>query len=175
MKRLIQAMIRWNVIVTGVAMALGCAGFALVGGRTDPAVLALIAGGTYVTLGLGTLSAFYAGYRLVFLLPNLLLADWPDRDADRQAGIHTVANQLPPRQFVRVCRATCLTAITLGAWLWAHRVLPSWALAETGTPLAFLWILSRPLPPSRLFYSTAADALLAWPGIVTTLTLLNHF
>ena len=104
-------------------------------------------------------------YRVGFVLPNPLLADWMDRQGDLQAGVFTPAAFASPRLLQRISQL--LLAVTI---VGAAGAVVVWDASE------LLWIdllggvlmlavVSGRLPRRRWFYSVTLDALIAWPAV----------
>lgn len=108
---------------------------------------------------------YLAAYRFVYLLPNTLLFDWPDREGDRRAGIKTLANRLPEHVLRAWCGGITLLAAAISFLGPACFDLPLWMLGENIGALAVLILLRRPLPEAPYFYRVGLDGLAAWPGV----------
>ncbi|PSQ68815.1 MAG: hypothetical protein BRD29_02900, partial [Bacteroidetes bacterium QH_2_67_10] len=118
--------------VVAAAWALGSVGL--------PALEA----GASLTASAGTL-VLLAGYRFLFVLPNLLLADAADRDGDARTGLRTVATRYPSQ---------CLRRGAIGAL----------AACVTGGALALLWAET----PRLLLAVDLAGPLLLLPVLLAT-------
>lgn len=112
------------------------------------------------------------GYRTLYLLPNVLLSDWPDRNADRAAGILTPANQWGEKTLCLVCRGTCFFAAFAALIGWSLSLFPVALLSELVGTAGFLALTRRPLPDSGFRYRVTADGLAGWPGIPACLLFL---
>ena len=108
-------------------------------------------------------AAALIAYRFLFVLPNALLADWPDRTGDTRAGLRTVATQLPATRLQHLAAASLVTAL-VGA-------LTAGALFDI-TPLIFIDLLGPALmlallyvlPPNR-HRGLFLDLVVAWPAV----------
>ncbi len=114
---------------------------------------------------------FLAGlffYRVGWVLPNLLLSNWFDREGDRAAGIRTFAWHISEAQMLLATRAVLVVA-ALGAFVavFAGAVSRLWIVDAAGL-LAMLTFLGRGLPASPWFFLLVIDLGIAWP-IVTAL------
>ncbi len=102
-------------------------------------------------------------YRFLFVLPNAILSDYPDREGDRRAGLHTMASAWSPAALRGITASSLAFAIagTLAAMLsfGAPRLL----LVDLVGPVIMLAAASR-LQDSRN-YSLTLDAILAWPAL----------
>lgn len=111
-------------------------------------------------LGVGAMLFF--GYRGLFLLPNLLLADWADRAGDAAAGLTPWAAGWTIRQVRGTATASLLVGAT-GAIGWAivgHRpVLVGIDAVGLLLMLGVVWGLD----PSRPRSVVLADLVVAWP------------
>jgi len=104
------------------------------------------------------------GYRLVFILPNVILADWADRRGDRDVGISSWVGALTGRR-VR-WGATGLLCLAIGGAIavstMAQRPLLLWVDAGGAVLLlAAVWTLAPDHPRDRL----VLDVLVAWPFV----------
>lgn len=125
------------------------------------AVLPVLEAGLAVTSGVGALAL----YRFLFILPNALLADWPDRAGDRRAGLRTAATELAPRTLRRLAVAPLILAIVgglLAIWLFDA---PGLLYVDLAGPLLLLGFVRRLPAGSRWFYSFVLDAVVAWPAL----------
>jgi len=115
---------------------------------------------------MGRKAYMLAAYRTLFLLPNAILADWPDRFADQRMGIRTLANSVSSS----CLRNACIWIAVIQIVVWGSMVLAGgfsrWTLLENVAPVCLLFILGRPLPDVRLFYLIILDGLMVWPGIL---------
>ncbi|HMB90865.1 MAG TPA: UbiA family prenyltransferase [Rhodothermales bacterium] len=112
----------------------------------------------------GTVLAL-VGYRFLFVLPNAVLSDWPDRKGDDKAGLRTLATRFSLRQLQWIATAALILGIGgVGIALFFADV--SWILGIDALGLGLmLWLVWRPVPPSRFLFSFMLDALVAWPGV----------
>lgn len=108
-------------------------------------------------------------YRFLFVLPNVLLSDVPDRPGDTRAGLQTFATRLPERRFRLITRLPPALAVA-GA---VGAVLSGWGpvllLVDAAGPLLiFFFTFEHPHSdhPHHQFY---LDLLMAWP-CVTAIT-----
>ncbi|NBC18612.1 MAG: hypothetical protein GVY18_15015 [Bacteroidetes bacterium] len=137
-----------------------------VGGVVAPVLEA----GKSVTLAVVTL----AGARLLFVLPNALLADWPDRTGDRRAGLGTPALRFSQSTIQRL---GLLSLAGSAGLLAVSGVLlrVGWLLAVDGVGLALMgWAVLRAPRASRWFYGVTLDAIVAWPGVTWGVVVLGE-
>lgn len=66
-------------------------------------------------------------YRLLYLAPSVMIADYVDRKGDGRAGIRTVSQWLGPKTLRMVAAGTAITASGVLAWLITSNGWPSWA------------------------------------------------
>ena len=103
-------------------------------------------------------------YRFLFVWPNVLLADWADREGDARAGLRTVATEWSSRRLHGLAALAPALAVAgaLGAILWydSPRLL---YLDAIGPALMLAAVGLRPGSHARFFYSFIIDALVAWP------------
>ena len=105
------------------------------------------------------------GYRMLFLLPNVLLADWPDRAGDDAAGLTTVANQFGAKAVRMVAGMASLGAVILGGIAVAAGGDPLlWSIELVGIGL-MLGMVVRPLPDSSPYFGLFLDILVMWPAL----------
>ena len=103
------------------------------------------------------------GYRLLFVLPNALLADWPDRAGDARAGLVTVATRSSAGQIRRLSVVALLTALGGGFVALSAFEVP-WLLAvDLVGLLVMLIVVVRPWPQTRWFFGFVLDLIVAWP------------
>ncbi len=143
----------------GVAKPIAVAGAWAVGGTLLPVLEANAA----VDAPLIVL----AGYRMCFILPNVLLADWGDRRGDVAAGLRPWAKGATRRGLRWAATALlCLAAtgaVSL-AWMTAMPLL----LCVDAAGLLFLFAAVWMLRPSRPDHRLLMDGIIAWP-LVTAL------
>lgn len=125
-------------------------------------VLPVIEAGTPVTLAV----VAFLGYRLLFVLPNALLADWPDRYGDAQVGLSTFATRYDLTRIQQWIGGVLFVGFCGGVGVLVEGSA-SWLLGVDLLGLGLMAILTlRPLPHSRWFFGFVLDAIVAWP-IVT--------
>lgn len=136
-----------------------------VGGVLAPVLEA----GRPVTLGVITL----LGARVLFVLPNALLADWPDREGDRRVGLSTPALRLSAHT-VRLLALGSLLGSGLFLAATAALLDAGWLVViDGGGLLLMLGAVLRPPGTSRWFYGVVIDAIVAWPGITALVWFLG--
>lgn len=109
----------------------------------------------------GAVAALVA-YRLGTLLPNVLLADWPDRRGDARSGLSTPALRWSPDR-LRYTAMALLAGAVAGAALAVMAGAPRLLLLDAVGALVLLAWLAQGWPRSRWFYGLAIDAAVAWP------------
>jgi hypothetical protein len=128
-------------------------------------VLPVVEAGAGVPRGMPALLAC----RMLFVLPNALLADWPDRAGDARAGLRTVATEVPAGMLRCLAIASLVLAIAVGLFARWHDVLPPLLLVDLGGPALMLVAVLLPLQGSRWFYGLGLDLLVAWPAVTALL------
>jgi 4-hydroxybenzoate polyprenyltransferase len=126
-------------------------------------VLPVLEAGRPVTPEVGGL----AGYRLLFILPNVLLADWGDRDGDAAAGLRTWtrSGMGPGLRW----GATGLLGLAGGlAAVLACTSVPAGLLLVDALGLAWMLGAVWGAAPARPRHRLVLDLLVAWP-LVTAL------
>jgi 4-hydroxybenzoate polyprenyltransferase len=139
---------------TGLAKPLAVAAAWAVGGTVLPVVEA--GGGVSVEV------AVLAGYRLLFILPNVLLADWGDRRGDAAAGLRPWADG--GRGTGLRWAATGLLGGAAGLAVALHAMIGATGLLLVDA-LGLLWMGGAVwwLDPERPRHRLLLDLLVAWP------------
>ena len=126
-------------------------------------VLPVIEAGQPVTVEVAGL----AGYRMCFVLPNVLLADWGDRRGDAAAGLRPWTEAGTGRQLRWVATTVLLVGAGLALGL-SLTPIPAGLLLVDGLGLVWMggavWGLEPERPRDRL----VMDLVVAWP-LVTAL------
>lgn len=140
----------WTPLTIGLAWAAG------------GVVLPLIEAGAPV---FSLESVHLAAYRFLFVAPNVLLADWIDREGDAAAGLTTVGTTLSLRTLQIASTVALLAAVglALGGGL-RDEALGLWAIDAAG-PMLLLgatWQLRPEMAPGR---TLLLDLIVAWPGV----------
>ncbi|MGI9174630.1 MAG: UbiA family prenyltransferase [Rhodothermales bacterium] len=135
---------------------------------TGATVLPVIEAGLAVTSGVGALAL----YRFLFILPNALLADGPDVEGDRRAGLRTAATEFSP-EALRGLAALSL-GLAIGGALVAVWFLGASPLlyVDLGGPVLLLGFLWHRPGGARWFYGFVLDAVIAWPALTALVDLL---
>lgn len=113
-------------------------------------------------------------YRFVYLLPNLLLSDWPDRSSDEQLGIRTWALRLSRRDMVRLCRGIIMGMGMVAVASVALGLLPMLLLLDVVGLLLLLPILSSELPGKKEPFQSRLDVAMGWPLVIWLLVLTTR-
>lgn len=126
-------------------------------------VLPLVEAGDSVGAG----ALLFCAYRALFILPNLLLSDWADRQGDADVGLMPWASRWTLRRTRWVATGLLLTA-ALGAVVWmAVGTMPLLVGIDAGG-LGLMGGAVWGLDPSRPRGAFLADLVVAWP-LVTAL------
>lgn len=152
-------------------VAPGCSSRAGLTGVSKPLVIAATwaVGGGLLPLveagaSLGLDAALFGGYRFLFILPNLLLADWTDRTGDAAANLAPWTISWTAGQVQRLATGLLLGAALVAA-VWGARsprpVLLSMDACGLLLMLAVVW--RRPLPHPH--HALLADLVVAWPVV----------
>ncbi len=103
-------------------------------------------------------------YRMMLVLPNALLSDWPDREGDQAQGLLTWAHQLQEKTLVLWGKGVLGITILFGIgalWLWEA----PWLLGVDLIGYIVLYFMIRqPIPEARGYF-VCLDVALAWPLI----------
>ena len=147
-----------------LAKPVAIAGAWAVGGVLLPV---LQAGASVGGLALGALLA----YRFCFVLPNALLADWPDRAGDAAVGLRTPALTCTAWQLHGLAAAFLLPPLVGGVLALGLVARPALLLLDLGGPVLMLalvgwsWRRTR----TRFFYGYLLDLAVAWPALTAAL------
>lgn len=105
-------------------------------------------------------------YRFLFVLPNTIIADWPDRFGDARSGLSTVANRLSISQLRFLCAFLLLIVISGAITLYFYRMVPELILVDVIGPGLLLAAVLKPLSEEKWFFGFVIDMIIGWP--VTT-------
>jgi len=72
---------------------------------------------------------FLAGYKFLYVIPNVLMAEWVDRSGDAQYGIQSTGSRMSLSS-IRMISLACLLAAFIILWIWSR----------TGQPVDLLYI-----------------------------------
>jgi len=111
-------------------------------------------------IGGGALLFF--GYRALFILPNLLLADWADRAGDAAAGLAPWAAGWTARQ-VRWTATGSLLVAAIGAAIWAVVGTIPLLVGIDAVGLVLMAGIVWGLDPTRPRTAVLADLVVGWP------------
>ena len=140
--------------LVGVSKPIAVSGTWAAGG----ALLPLIEAGH--PIGDGAL--LFLGYRWLFILPNLLLADWGDRMGDAAAGLAPWAAEWTARQ-VRWTGTSSLLVAAIGATVWAVVGTNPLLVGIDAFGLVLMAGVVWGLDPERPRTALLADLVVAWP------------
>jgi hypothetical protein len=122
------------------------------------ALLPLVEAGRVIDVG----ALLFGGYRGLFVLPNLLLADWADRTGDAAAGLAPWAAGWTARQ-VRWAATASLLVAALGATIWAAVGSMPLLVGIDAIGLLLMLGIVWGLDPERPRTALLADLVVAWP------------
>lgn len=109
-------------------------------------------------------------YRFTFILPNVILADWPDRVGDAAASLNSLAvikGDVAVRRWATGLASLALT-IGIGQLLYFSWPMPYWV--DLGGPLLMIYAAQRSFDESHWFYGLVVDLIVAWPLITAGVT-----
>lgn len=139
------------------------------GGLQKPMAIAgaWAAGGTLLPLveaghPLGLGAVLFLGYRWLFILPNLLLADWGDRAGDAAAGLAPWAAGWTGRR-VRWGATGLLLVAAVGAAAWAVAGSRPVLVGVDALGLLLMMGVVWGLDPTRARDAFLADLVVGWP------------
>ncbi|WP_263787182.1 hypothetical protein [Salinibacter grassmerensis] len=112
----------------------------------------------------GSEALLFFGYRTLFILPNLMLADWGDRRGDTEAGLAPWAPQWTLRR-VQWTATSGLLVAALGALGWATVATTPVLIGVDAVGLLLMGGTVWGLDPSRPRDAFLADLVVAWPLI----------
>lgn len=140
-------------------------------GWTKPVVVALVwaVGGAVVPVIeaaalQGAPVAWLGAYRALFVLPNVLLSDWGDRQGDRAAGRHPWTQRVRGRTVRWGATILLLGALALAAVGATLGRPPQLLLVDAVGPTLLLggvWTLT----PERSAHRLILDVIVAWPAV----------
>ncbi len=148
-------------------------GGAFLGGILKPIAIAgaWAAGGALLPLieagqSLGAGPMLFFGCRWLFILPNLLLADWGDRVGDAEAGLAPWAAGWTVRQVRWMATISLLLAAT-GAVIWAVGGTIPLLVGFDALGLVLMAGVVWGLDPARPRTALLADLVVGWPLVPT--------
>ncbi len=144
---------------------LAIAGAWAVGG----VLLPLVEAGQDVVLAAGLLALA----RLLFVLPNALLADWPDCAGDRQAGLRTVATELSWRWLRRLAAVSSGMAVGVEVVFLLVIEAPVLHYVDLLGPALMLALVLLPLRRTRFYFNFVLDLVIGWPAMTALFALLG--
>ena len=114
--------------------------------------------------------ALLAGYRFLFILPNVLLADAADRDGDARAELHTTATAWSPCFLRRLVEATLGAGLVGGTVALAYLEVPTLLAVDLLGLVAAAGVVAAGGPGRRI--ARAADCVMLWPAITAAVAWL---
>lgn len=112
-------------------------------------------------------------YRFLFVLPNVLLADWQDRVGDIDAGYVSVAMLVTEKQLRQSAGISALLALFVGLGIGLASGWPAILFIDLLGPLMMLLICTKPLSKSYLVYGLILDLVVAWPVVTAGLAQIH--
>ncbi len=152
--------VRWGAGGRPVLVGLAKPGAIATTWAAGGALLPLVEAGAPV--GIGALPFF--GARTLFILPNLLLADWGDRRGDIKAGLAPWAPRWTLRR-VRWAATGGLAAAALGALGWAVVARAPVLVGIDAVGLLLMGGTVWGMDPTRPRDAFLADLVVAWPMV----------
>ena len=138
----------------GILKPIAIAGAWAVGGALLPMIEA------ERPIGFGAI--LFVGYRWLFILPNLLLADWGDRAGDAKAGLAPWATRWTARQ-VRLGATALLLLAATGAAIWAVVGTIPFLVGIDALGLVLMAGVVWGLDPAQPRTALLADLVVGWP------------
>jgi len=152
--------VRWGAGERPVLVGLAKPGAIATTWAAGGALLPFVEAGGSVRIG----ALLFFGYRTLFILPNLLLADWGDRRGDTEAGLAPWAPQWTLRR-VRWTATSALVVAALGALGWAVVATTPVLVGIDAVGLLLMGGMVWGLDPSRPRDAFLADLVVAWPAV----------
>ena len=122
--------------------------------------------------GVGSKEIVFTGYRFLFIVPNVLMADWADRAGDAAVGLQTWTTGWTRRKLQVV--STFLLGLGMAGAVGAvyGGFTPLLLIDAFGLSLmlAAVWRVHPGASPRRLFL---LDVIVAWPVVVWAVTVLQ--
>jgi 4-hydroxybenzoate polyprenyltransferase len=106
-----------------------------------------------------------AGYRFLFLLPNAIASDLPDRRGDELAGIRTAASRFGARHILRLSMVVWLV-LAVGLLVVVTDMTLDWVLVEEGGILVSAVAVHSWRESRKLVYRKLVDGALLWFTLV---------
>jgi 4-hydroxybenzoate polyprenyltransferase len=107
--------------------------------------------------------AFMALYRFTFILPNVILADWPDRDGDAAADLKPLAVIRGQTGVRRWATGLAFLSLLLGMSQAVVFAWPAHWWIDLGGPALMIYAAQRSFSGSHWFYGFVIDLMVAWP------------
>jgi 4-hydroxybenzoate polyprenyltransferase len=121
---------------------------------------------------LSSQSVYLVVYRFLFVAPNVLLADWIDREGDAAAGLTTIGTALSLRTLQIISTVALTVAVGMALRWGGHAGAPEVWIVDAVGPALLLGAVWR-LRPSATHRSTLLlDLIVAWPGVTLGVALL---
>lgn len=112
-------------------------------------------------------------YRFLFVVPNVLLADWIDREGDAAAGLTTAGTALPLRTLRILSTVSVIGALGMGlGWGLQFDAVGLWTVDAVG-PALLLGAVWRLHPPATHRSTLVLDLVVGWPGVTAAVALLG--
>lgn len=105
-------------------------------------------------------------YRLSYILPNLLVADWLDREGDLEAGIQTFAAKWSRTQLCLIVAMIGLGTLALGMWLAETHVIGPFIYVDMMGLLVLNGLVCSTRAHQWQWYRGALDLAVAWPLVL---------
>jgi len=112
----------------------------------------------------GVAEVTLVGYRWLFIVPNLVLADWGDRRGDEVAGLFSWASPYEKEVVQRIASWALGGAVLLGG-LGVVYGLPAGLMAADAAGLGAMGIAVWSVDPTNSFHRVGLDLLVGWPLI----------
>ena len=113
---------------------------------------------------LGGEALLFFGYRGLYVLPNLLLADWADRTGDAAVGLAPWAARWTARQ-VRWAATGSLLLAAVGAAIWRVADVTPLLVGIDAVGLLLMAGVVWELDPERTHTALLADLVVGWPVV----------
>ncbi len=125
------------------------------------AVLPVLETGCNIEFGTWALAV----YRALYILPNVLIADWHDRHGDRQSGLRSPATVMSLDRLRTVGLGSCLVTLCGSLLFVAFGDAPALLMLDALGAVLVFFAVFRMADAGVWFYGFWIDAMVAWPFV----------
>lgn len=106
-------------------------------------------------------------YRFGYILPNLLVVDWLDREGDRDAGIHTVVSTWSDQRLQRIVGLIVVSTVIWGTVLERAAITNEWIYLDMIGLLVLTGCVWWKRAWQWRWYRGVLDVAVAWPLVLS--------